>query len=324
MSPRISHDAQIQLRGGVSISQLGLGTATLGGMFASVPESDVASAIHTAFDLGVNYIDTAPLYGNGTAERRIGRYLEGVPRGDFVISTKVGRRLVSAENSRDEQFVDADRNVESIFDFSAEGVERSLTESLERLGLDSVELVLIHDPDDHADQAISQAYPALEKMRSQGLIKAIGVGMNQSAIPTRFVKETDIDFVLIAGRYSLLDQSADVDLLPAALDRGVAIIAAGVFNSGILANPVPGATYNYVPASDAILNRAKRINDVVREHGITITQAALQFPLRHPAVKAILVGCRSGEEVSENVAAFDADIPEAVWKALAELQSEIV
>lgn len=324
MSPRISHDAQIQLRGGVSISQLGLGTATLGGMYASVPEADVASAIHTAFALGLNYIDTAPLYGNGIAERRIGRHLEGVPRGDFVISTKVGRRLVSAQNSQDAQFLDADQSVESIFDFSAEGVERSLVESLERLGLNSVEMVLIHDPDDHADQAILQAYPALEKMRSQGLIKSIGVGMNQSTIPTRFVKETDVDFVLIAGRYSLLDQSAAAELLPAALERGVAIIAAGVFNSGILANPVQGATYNYVVASDEILDRAKRINDVVREHGVTITQAALQFPLRHPAVKAILVGCRSGEEVRENVVAFDAEIPEVLWQALAQLQSEIV
>jgi D-threo-aldose 1-dehydrogenase len=321
---RISHDAQVQLRGGVSISQLGLGTATLGGMYSSLAESDVSNAIHTALDCGINFIDTAPHYGKGAAERRLRQHLEGVPRSSFVMSTKVGRVMIPGGGAKDPQFFDADESVTAIYDFSAEGVERSLTESLERLGLDSVEIVLIHDPDDYADVAISQAYSALEKMRSQGLVKAIGVGMNQSAIPTRFVKETDIDLVLIAGRYSLLDQSAGVDLLPAALERNVAIIAAGVFNSGILANPVPGATYNYIPASDDILQRAQKMNEVVREFGVTISQAALQFPMRHPAVKAVLVGCRSGEEVRANVDAFDAPIPEGLWQALADLQSEIV
>lgn len=324
MSGPISHDALVHLRGGVSISQLGLGTATLGGMYSSLSESQVADAIHSALDLGINFIDTAPHYGRGVAEKRLGTNLEGVPRNSFVISTKVGRLLLPVGGTSDAQFFDADQNVTQVFDFSAEGVKRSLLESLERLGLESVEIVLIHDPDDYAEQALAEAYPALESLRSQGIVKAIGIGMNQSAIPTRFVNETDIDLVLIAGRYSLLDQSAAKDLLPAALAKDVAVIAAGVFNSGILANPVEGAMFNYAPASPEILNRAKKINEVLSAFNVTIAQAAMQFPLRHPAVKAVLIGCRSGEEVRENVRAFDADIPEAAWLALADLQSEIV
>ncbi|MBC7463807.1 MAG: aldo/keto reductase [Actinobacteria bacterium] len=293
-------------------------------MYSSLTETDVADAIHTALDLGINFIDTAPHYGRGVAETRLGVNLEGVPRKSFVISTKVGRLLLPVEGESDTQFFDADHNVTQVFDYSAEGVKRSLLESLERMGLDSVEMVLIHDPDDFADQALSEAYPELEKLRAQGIIKAIGIGMNQSAIPTRFVKETDIDLVLIAGRYSLLDQSAAEDLLPAALAKDVAIIVGGVFNSGILANPVEGSMNNYASASEEILGRAKQINEVLRDFNVTIAQAAMQFPLRHPAVKAILVGCRSGKEVRENVAAFNADIPEAAWQALADLQSEIV
>jgi D-threo-aldose 1-dehydrogenase len=308
----------------VSISQLGLGTAPLGGLYTSLDETDVASAIYAALDAGITYIDTAPHYGKGTAERRLGRYFAGFPRASFTLSTKVGRLLVPASNLPDNDFVDADQSVERVFDFSAAGVERSLEESLVRLGLDQVEIVFIHDPDDHADQAISQAYPALERMRSQGMIKSIGVGMNQSAIPTRFIKETDIDIVLIAGRYSLLDQSAAADLLPAALARGVDVIAAGVFNSGILANPGEGAMYNYSPADAEILRRAQVMKALLADFGIPITQAALQFPLRHPAVKAVLVGCRSGHEVRSNIESFNQEIPEDAWSALAELHLEIV
>jgi D-threo-aldose 1-dehydrogenase len=154
-------------------------------------------------------------------------------------------------------------------------------------------------------------------MRSQGLIKAIGVGMNQSAAPTRFVNETDIDMVLIAGRYTLLDQSAALDLLPAALNRGVDIIAAGVLNSGILVNPVAGAMFDYAPASAEVLAKALKIKEILDRHGVSIMSAALQFPLRHPSVKAVLVGCRSSQEVLDNTAAFDVEIPEDVWQELA-------
>lgn len=319
-----SHSTRSELRSGVSVSRLGLGTATLGGLYSAMSEADVSDVIQTALDLGISYIDTAPHYGKGTSERRLGRFLKEVPRASYVLSTKVGRLLVPTTNGDDPDFADADQSVERVFDFSASGIEKSLEESLLRLNQDFVEIVFIHDPDDHADQAIKEAYPVLEKLRAKGLIKSIGVGMNQTAIPTRFINETDIDVVLIAGRYSLLDQSAELDLLPAALRKNVAVIVGGVFNSGILANPVPGSTYDYVPASESVLGRARAINEVLREFDVTIAQAALQFPFQHQAVKSVLVGCRTGMEVRENIGHFNNPVPDEAWKALAALRSKII
>lgn len=313
------HNDLVKLRTGLEISRFGLGTATLGGLFTSISDADAFSTVETALNCGVTYIDTAPHYGKGTSERRLAKALAG--KRNFHLSTKIGRLLVPAVNSLDPDFADTDPNVVRTFDYSAAGVERSIKESLERLEMDYVDIVYIHDPDDeiYVQQSIKEAYPALEKMRNQGLIKAIGVGMNQSAVPTRFINETDIDMVLIAGRYTLLDQSAALDLLPAALNRGVDVIAAGVLNSGILANPVAGATYDYAPASTAILEKALRIKSIVEKHGVSITSAALQFPLRHPSVKAVLVGCRSSQEVIDNTEAFDEIIPETIWQELAQV-----
>ena len=312
----MKHSRKVDIGRGCMVTQLGLGTAPLGGLFTSVTESQGDALVRTALASGIHYFDTAPHYGKGTSERRLGAALSGLPRSSFVISTKVGRLLVPSDGSVDPDFADADTSTMRVFDFSAQGVVQSLEESLVRLGLDSVEMVLIHDPDDFADQAISEAFPALAKLREQGIIKAIGVGMNQSAIPTRFVQETDIDFVLIAGRYTLLDQSATMDLLPAALARGVSIIAAGVFNSGVLANPVPGSHFNYAPASPAIIAKAQAMEILFEEFGVTLEQAAVQFPLQHPAVKSVLVGCRTELEVKANIAAFDTDIPQSAWNAL--------
>ncbi len=312
----MKHSRKVDIGRGCLITQLGLGTAPLGGLFTSVSESQGDALVRTALASGIHYFDTAPHYGKGTAERRLGAALAGLPRSSFVISTKVGRLLVPSDGTVDPDFADADSTTMRVFDFSAQGVVQSLEESLARLGLESVEMVLIHDPDDHADQAIKVGYPALAKLRDQGIIKAIGVGMNQSAIPTRFVKETDIDFVLIAGRYTLLDQSAAEDLLPAAIDRGVSIIAAGVFNSGVLANPVPGSHFNYAPATSEIIAQAQALEALFEEFGVTLEQAAVQFPLQHPAVKAVLVGCRTEQEVKANIAAFDTEIPQSAWSAL--------
>lgn len=313
------HSDLVKLRTGLEISRFGLGTATLGGLFTSISDEDAFSTVETALNCGVTYIDTAPHYGKGTSERRLAKALAG--KSNFHLSTKIGRLLVPAVNNLDPDFADTDTNVIRSFDYSATGVERSIKESLERLEMDYVDIVYIHDPDDeiYVEQSIKEAYPALEKMRSQGLIKAIGVGMNQSAVPTRFINETDIDMVLIAGRYTLLDQSAVLDLLPAALNRGVDVIAAGVLNSGILANPVAGATYDYAPASTAILEKALKIKSILDKHGVSITSAALQFPLRHPSVKAVLVGCRSAQEVIDNTRAFDEIIPETIWQELAQV-----
>ena len=312
------HSRRVPLRGGVEISELGLGTAPLGGLYTSVSECESRAVISAALDAGIRYFDCAPHYGKGTAERRLGVALQKISKEKFVISTKVGRLLVPGDGLADTDFADAPPDLVRVFDFSASGIERSLEESLTRLGLNQVEMVLIHDPDDYADQAINEAMPTLIRMRDEGVIKAIGIGMNQSAMPTRFVNETDVDFVLIAGRYTLLDQSAEFDLLPAALSRGVDVIAAGVFSSGILANPVAGAYFDYAPASKPAIAHAQELKRLLEELGVKLEQAAIQFPMRHPAVKAVVIGCRSVAEVSKNIEAFDADIPTSTWKAVSE------
>ena len=312
----MKHNDIVRLRTGVEISRLSLGTAAFGGLYRSVSETDCTDTLLTAINNGINFIDTAPHYGKGTSEVRIGKAIAGRDRSSFVISTKVGRLLVPSDAEIDEFFMDADNSVERKFDFSAKGVRQSLESSLERLGIESVDILLIHDPDAHADEAILEAYPELDRMRSEGIIKAIGVGMNQCAIPTRIMKETDIDVVLIAGRYSLLDQEAMEELLPTALARNVDVIVAGVFNSGILANPVKGATFDYLPASDELLAKAVRIREVLDEHQVSLTSAALQFPLRHPAVKSVLVGCRSAAEVESNIEEFDKTIENRAWDDL--------
>ena len=315
----MAHNTKVEIAPGVEISTMGIGAATFGGLFTSMSDSDAVDVVQSAFAHGINYFDTAPHYGKGSSERRLGALLKTYPRNSFVLSSKIGRLLVPTTDGADPDFLDADPSVERKFDYSAQGVERSLKDSLERLGLDSIDIVFVHDPDNHADVAIKDAYPALAKMRDQGIVKAIGIGMNQSAIPTRFVQETDIDIVLLAGRYTLLDQSGAKDLLPAALAKGVSVLAAGVYNSGILANPVKGATYDYAPASDEIVARAKMISDFLQEQGVSLSRAALQYPLRHPAVKALLVGSRSSAEVDANVAAFNDVVPDSVWDALDEL-----
>jgi D-threo-aldose 1-dehydrogenase len=312
----MKHNDKVRLRTGVEVSRLSLGTAALGGLYTRVSDADCTDTVLTAIDNGVNFIDTAPHYGKGTSEIRLAKALAGRDRSSLVISTKVGRLLVPSTTDIDDFFMDADNTVERKFDFTASGVRQSLESSLERLGVDCVEILFIHDPDAHADDAILHAYPELERMRSEGMIKAIGVGMNQCEIPTRIMKETDIDVVLIAGRYSLLDQEAMEELLPTALARNVDVIVAGVFNSGILANPVKGATFDYVPASDELLAKAVRIREVLDGHQVSLTSAALQFPLRHPAVKSVLVGCRSAAEVESNIEEFDKTIENRAWDDL--------
>ena len=316
----MKHNDLVTLRTGVEISRLSLGTAAFGGLYKSVTDQACTDTLRAAIDAGINYVDTAPHYGKGTSERRIGHAIKGVDHSSLVISTKIGRLLVPSTSDIDEFFLDADNSVERFFDFSASGVRKSLEESLEKLGVDSVDILYIHDPDENPDAAIMEAYPELERLRSEGIIRAIGIGMNQCETPTRVIRETDIDMVLIAGRYSLLDQRAADELLPIALERNVDIIAAGVFNSGILANPVKGATYDYMPASDELLAKALRIRDVLEGHGVSLTSAALQFPLQHPAVKSVLVGCRSVDEVSTNIEEFNKTIENKVWEDLVSVQ----
>ena len=301
----------------VEVSRLGLGTAPLGGLFSHVEDSEAHAVVRAALKAGLSYIDTAPLYGYGVAERRIGAALADVDRSSYVLSTKVGRLIVPTTATDDswnrDNFADAEPS-EAIFDYSADAVRRSLEESLERLGLDRVDVVYIHDPDDYEDEALTVAYPVLHELRSEGVVRAIGAGMNQSRVLTRFVRETDVDAVLLAGRYTLLDQSGAEDLLPACVGRGVSVVIGGVYNSGLLAG---GTTYNYAEAPAELVERARRLEEICTAHGVPLKAAAIQFPLAHPAVACILTGARSVAELEENLAMMAYDIPDALWDDLA-------
>jgi D-threo-aldose 1-dehydrogenase len=300
---------------GVSVTRLGLGTAALGGLYAAVEEDVAAAVLDRAAALGVGYLDTAPRYGSGTAERRLGSWLRAAPPEVPVLSTKVGRVLVAEPGARTGHFAHG-AGYRQQFDFSADGVRRSLEESLDRLGVNRIDVVYLHDPDDHADQALREAYPVLHELRSQGVIGAVGVGMNQTAVPARFVRETDLDVVLLAGRYTLLDRSGEDELLPLCLDRGVAVVVGGVYNSGVLADPTPGARFDYEPAPPAVLATARRMQEVAAAHGVPLKAAAIQFPFRHPAVSCVLTGGRDVAELDENVAMFGHPIPAQAWADL--------
>jgi D-threo-aldose 1-dehydrogenase len=288
----------------------------LGGLFAEVADDDAREAVEAAWAAGVRFFDTAPLYGHGLAERRLGAVLRGRPREAFTLATKVGRLLRGDAPPEPGQHFKGVPPVNPAFDFSYDGVLRSVEESLARLGLDRVDLLHIHDPDDHFEEALRGAYPALDRLRREGVIGAVGAGMNQAAMLARFAREADFDCFLLAGRYTLLDQVGLRELLPLCLDRGIAVVAGGVFNSGILADPRPGATYDYARAGDGLLTRTRRLDEVCHRHGVPLKAAAIQFPLGHPAVAAVLVGCRSPAELAEDMRMAETEVPEALWDEL--------
>jgi D-threo-aldose 1-dehydrogenase len=287
---------------------IGFGTAPIGLLYAAVPDAQAQAALEAAWDAGIRYFDTAPLYGHGLAELRLGRFLADKRRDSYVVSTKVGR-LVDASAQPGDSLP---------FDYSRDGVRRSLAGSLGRLGLDYVDIALVHDPDSHWEEASRVALPELVRMRDAGLARALGAGMNQAEMLHRFVVECDVDCVLVAGRYTLLDRGAERQLLPACLERGVAVILGGVFNSGILADPETSATFDYQPAPPAILARARELQGVCERFGVPLAAAAIQFARSHPAVTAVLTGARSPSEVEENVKLLDLEIPAALWDAIAE------
>ncbi|MFD5320554.1 aldo/keto reductase [Streptomyces sp. NPDC127098] len=300
----------------MTVGRVGLGTAPIGGLFRAVDEEQAVATLEAAWECGIRYFDTAPHYGAGLAEERLGAFLSGVPRAEVVVSTKVGRLLrPGAARPGDEGFFGAPPRVR-VRDYSADGVRRSLAESLERTGLDAFDLVLIHDPDEHWEPAVREAYPALAALRAEGAVRAVGVGMNQTAMLERFVAETDVDCVLVAGRYSLLDRAAADGLLPRCAERGVGVLVGGVFNSGVLADPAPGATFDYAPTPPATLRRARRLAEVCAGFGVPLAAAALRFPLRHPAVSGVLVGARSAAEVAANAGHAAREIPEELWAEL--------
>ncbi|MFL6112822.1 MAG: aldo/keto reductase [Catenulispora sp.] len=297
---------------GVQLTELALGGAGLGNLFTAVSEEAARAALDAAWDAGIRVFDTAPHYGLGLSERRFGAALRG--RRGFALSTKVGRILepVAEPQGTDPEGFAVPAAFRRVSDYSADGVRRSLEASLERLGVDHIDIALIHDADDHADQALNEAFPALAKLRDEGVLGAVGVGMNQSEIPLRFVRETDIDVVLLAGRYSLLDRSG-TELLDAAAERGVGIMIGGVFNSGLLVDPKPTSTYDYRAVAPGVLAEALRLKEICARHDVPLRAAALQFPYRHPAVKSVLIGPRSPEEVRDCVAMARLPIPDALW-----------
>jgi D-threo-aldose 1-dehydrogenase len=310
---------------GLNVTRLSIGTAPIGNLLSEVSEEDAAAAIGSAFESGVRYIDTAPFYGYGLAEQRAGRGLAGLPRDDFVVSTKVGRLIRPGKRTGSQIYGDnqsfylANDEMCCVRDYSYDGVMRSHEESLVRLGLDRVDILHIHDPDDHFEAASDGAYKALAKLRSDGTIKAVSAGMNQWEMLSRFMDIGDFDCFLLAGRYTLLDQTALPEFMPKCVKNGVSVIIGGVYNSGLLADPRPGITFNYVEAPKELIDRALQIEAVCKRHSVPLKAAAIQFPLGHPAVATILTGVRSKEEYQENERLFRHPIPDDLW---AELKAE--
>jgi D-threo-aldose 1-dehydrogenase len=304
------------------VTRVGFGTAPLGGLYAPVSDEVARATLVRAWELGLRFFDTAPLYGHGRSERRVGAALAGRPRDELVLATKVGRLLRAGAPPDDsrlsgglDRWPDAPP-VNPVFDFSYDGILRSVAESLERLALDRVDVLHIHDPDEHYEEALAGAYRALDRLRAEGTIGAVGAGMNQAEMLVRFAREAEFDCFLVAGRYTLLDQSALAELLPLCLERGVAVILGGVYNSGILAEPRPGATYDYSVAPPQLLERARRIAGVCERHDVPLKAAALQFPLAHPAVTSLLLGARSVAELEENLTLLRIELPAELWTEL--------
>jgi len=285
-------------------------------MFEAVDEATGVGIIERAWDAGIRFFDTAPLYGHGLAEMRLGKVLRQKPRDEFTLASKVGRLLRADALPEPGQSWHGTPPVNPMFDFTYDGVMRSFEESLGRLGIDRIDILHIHDPDNHYDAAIAGAYRALDRLRADGVIGAVGAGMNQAEMLARFAREGDFDCFLLAGRYTLLDQIALKELLPECLQRGIAIIAGGVYNSGILADPKPGARYNYQTAPADLLERARRIRDVCARHGVPLKAAAMQFPLGHPAVACVVVGCRNVAQLDESLEMFAFEIPSKLWRDL--------
>lgn len=304
-------------RTGVRVTRLGLGCAPLGGLYQAVGDETAAATLARAWEQGIRFFDTAPLYGLGRSERRTGAALAVRARDEFTLATKVGRRLVPrAEAPRAGGMWAEPAADEPVFDFSAGGVRRSYEESLDRLGLERVDILHLHDPDDHFAEAMAGGRRELRRLRAEGRVGAVSAGMNQSAMLTEFARTGDFDCFLLAGRYTLLDQSGLADLLPECERRGISVIAGGVYNSGILADPRPGATYGYLPATDDMLARVRAIGEVCERHGVPLRAAALRFPFGHPAVASVLIGMRSPAEVDDAVAMAAVEIPAQLWRDL--------
>lgn len=305
------------------LTSLGVGGAQFGNLFRETTDDETFAAVDSAWDRGIRYFDTAPHYGLGLSERRMGRALRDRPREQYVLSTKVGRLLEpnpGGESAWDDDGFIVPAAVKRVWDFSRDGVRRSIDESLGRLGVDRIDIAYLHDPDQHWAAASTTGIEALRELRDEGIVGAIGVGMNQAEMPAEFIRRCDIDVVMIAGRYTLLDRVAERELLPLALERDVAVVAAGVYNSGLLssAEVAADARFNYAQAPAALVSGARDMADLCRQHGVTLPDAAVQFALRHPAVRSVVLGARTVDHVASGVERAEVPIPDDLWRALDE------
>ncbi len=314
-------------RSGVRVTELGFGCAPIGNLYAPIDDAAARAAVLAAWAGGVRYFDTAPHYGLGLAERRLGAALHDKPRSDFVVSTKVGRLLVDNPSPVGSDLGAGGFAVPDMVtrhpDYSRDGVLRSLDASLERLGLDRVDVVYIHDAEDHLEPALREAVPALVELRDQGVVGAIGAGLNFTGPLLRFVTESDVDAVMLAGRWTLADRSGE-PVLAACAERGVSVVAAAPFNSGLLAHPHPGddARFNYGPAPADVLAFARSLAERCERAGGTLPQAALQFPLRHPAVASVVTGLRTAQEAAAAAEWVQRKLPESLWDELGHLDAD--
>jgi D-threo-aldose 1-dehydrogenase len=302
-----------------SSARIGLGGAPLGNMFSPVSDEDATAAVEAAWDEGWRYFDTAPHYGLGVAEERLGVGLQGKPRDSYVLSSKVGRIIYEGDTpAPDDQGFDMVSTRRRRWDFSRDGVLRSIEDSLRRIGTDRLDVVFVHDPDDHYEEALAGAFPTLVELRDQGVIGAIGSGMNQTDMLMRFVQQVDLDVIMLAGRYTVLDPDGLDDVLPACVENDVRVVAVGVFNSGLLSQPRPAAdaTFNYAPATAELRAKVNQLADVCESHGVTLPAVALQFPLAHSAVAGVAVGCRDADQVHANAALSRVEVPAGVWSDL--------
>ena len=313
----------------VRIHGPGFGTAPIGNLYAQVPDGEAQMALDRALQLGVRYFDSAPFYGHGLAERRLGRALAGVPPDAFTVSTKVGRRIEADPAQRapisDGFAVSGSR---AVFDYSRDGVRRSFEASLPRLGLDRVDILFLHDVGrlTHGDrhpqmlrQALDEALPAMAELRAQGVVRAIGIGVNEVAVCMELMPRFELDCIMLAGRYTLFEQAAALPMLDEASRRGVKVIVAAPYNSGLLGDPHgPGKTYDYAPADARTLERAKEIYAICAEEGVDVGAAAMQFPLAHPAVCGVVAGMRNVMEVESTIARSSQRVPARLWPRLQE------
>ena len=301
------------------LGRLGYGAANVGNLYRAMTDAVTWAVLEAAWESGIRYFDTAPHYGLGLSERRLGAFLATKPRADYVVSTKVGRLLRPSPETAD-RLDDANQfavpaSLRRVWDFSAGGIRASLEESLERLGLAQVDVLYLHDPDEHDLAADLQAgVPALAALRDEGLVAAIGIGSKSTEALLAAVGTGALDLAMVAGRYTLLEQANEV--IAACRETGVGIVAAAIFNSGLLSKPRPGGRYEYGPVPAELLARAERIAEVCERHGVALPEAALQFPLREPAVRSVVVGAATPQQVRENARRMEVEIPEALWDEL--------